>query len=150
MSYVVREEGYEYRGFKLGQSVVYNGEIRKIVGFDEKRLDINYFVLLNEGVEELSFTWDSITSILEEFTFTYPQNIIGTWARQELVSVIADEPSDDQLPQEISSTHAIEILEDTLSDYEIIYEDSNCLGHNCYSDEQVNIMKQCIEILKSK
>lgn len=43
---VVKEEGYEYRGYKLGQLVRYHGKIQKIVGFDESSNE-DVFILIS-------------------------------------------------------------------------------------------------------
>lgn len=37
---IEREEGYEYRGWKLGEKVMYGGKECIIIGFDEKDVDI--------------------------------------------------------------------------------------------------------------
>lgn len=41
----IREEGYEYNGWKLGEKVLYNGEETKIVAFDED--DKSYPILID-------------------------------------------------------------------------------------------------------
>jgi hypothetical protein len=152
MSYVIREEGYEYRGFKLGQMVIYKDEIvtRKIIGFDERNECVDYFLLLDRGSDgkgTLRYSLDFITSLLKN-TVAHEEDLI-TWAMA--IDVLRVDPSDDQLPQDISTIHAVEIIEDIIKDefvHEYFMGSDNSELFSCFTQEQMNIMKQCIEVLK--
>lgn len=54
---VVKEEGYEYNGYQLGQLVEHYGQIQKIVGFDEST-EGDIFILISS---------DLYTSCLAEY-----------------------------------------------------------------------------------
>ncbi len=46
---VVKKEGYEYRGYRLGQLVEHRGQIQKIVGFDEGSKE-DVFILISSDL----------------------------------------------------------------------------------------------------
>ena len=91
MSYEIKEEGYEYGGFKLGQ-MTNNG---KIIGFDIKNIDL--FVATDSTIDEHNIPLSEssyVSVILKGYEYSD-----FNWFSGEELQVIGDNS-----PEEITST----------------------------------------------
>lgn len=86
---VVKEKGYEYNGYQLGQLVKHCGQIQKIVGFDEST-EGDIFILISS---------DLYTSCLAEYRMfiTSCLNYKGgtKWVRPSEISIY--DPTNDEM-----------------------------------------------------
>lgn len=153
MSYRIEKNGFEVRGFKLGQKVVLDDDKneRVIIGFSED--GASHFIAISTQFGSEMRHSEYATVVLDGYESTSYQ-----WESQYCLSIVEtnetaqEDLSDSQLPQDVSSIHAIEILEDVMKDefvHEYFFGNDEGKLFSCYTQEQMNIMKQCIEVLKS-
>ena len=87
MSYEIKEEGYEYRGFKLGQMTIYG----KIIGFDTR--NVTPFIVTDNNIDEhnIPLSESSYVSVIlkgyEDFEFSW-------FSEKELQLVNDDNPEE--------------------------------------------------------
>ena len=138
MSYRFEKEGFEYLGIKLGQKCIYDGVECTVVGFDENEelgcqfIAINYTGAIKGELKNSSLA----TVILEKYIESDYD-----WASEEGIKLLPFTPSDsdENLPQQISPIHALEILEDEV----------NRLTNKYGLGEELLVVKECISVLKS-
>lgn len=105
MGYRIEKEGYEYRGVKLGQKCVWEGEEFTVIGFDEN--DDLSFIAINIvdpfGICEAS----CVTVILEGC-----EKDGYEWVELDDIQL---HPYEESPPQQISQIHVPEVLTDVLN-----------------------------------
>lgn len=117
MSYKVRQKGYEYKGFQLGEKCIYKGKEYTIIGFDERNHRERNFIVININTFErgMNISPAFVTSILEGYE-TSNFRYVGLNDIQ-LTKGIVD--YDNQISS-ISLIHIPDILEDVIQEDEII------------------------------
>jgi len=128
----IEKEGYEYRGFKLGEKVMYTchsfpSEIRTIIGFDEDEGEV--FIMLS-GDASMIHEYLTLKMVALADTTDFE------WAHINEVEKLNSET----LPQLISPIHALDILEDEIN--QINY-------HYGIPKPHLQRILECIEIIKS-
>lgn len=101
MSYEIKEEGYEYRGFKLGQ-MTNNG---KIIGFDTR--DISPFIVTDNNIDEHSIVLSEskyVNVILKGY-----EDSEFSWFGEKELQLVNDDNSEELPP--ISKTQLNIILQ---------------------------------------
>lgn len=129
----VENEGYEYRGYELGEKVMYTQhsfppEVRTVIGFDECEEDV-FIMLSGDNSEACDYVISHNLVVLQD-TYDFE------WAHVDEVKKLDSET----LPQSISPVHAIDILEDEIN--QINYR------HGIPEPHLQRIL-ECIEIIKS-
>jgi hypothetical protein len=111
MSYRVEQEGFEYRGYKLGQNVVYEGKQVKIIGFDEE--DDDLFIAVNCMYQTVKIGESLATVILQGMELSSYDWAMGG----EITNISVGEINNDEenLPPSISPIHVPDILTDILN-----------------------------------
>lgn len=76
MSYKIEKAGYEYRGYKLGEKVMYNGQESMIIGFDENETSPNekFIAVLSDkkknGIKN-SIAVNTVLDVADELNLKY-------------------------------------------------------------------------------
>lgn len=133
MGYRIEQEGFEFRGVKLGQKCIVDGEETIIIGFDK---DDDYrFILVKDNGDYGSRvdSSDCITTLLEGH-----EDSLYEWRNLDDIELIESSIDEENLPQSISPIHVADILEDVLK--MDMYEEPDTIAQ---------IIRDCITSLRA-
>jgi hypothetical protein len=136
MLYRIEKEGFEIRGVKLGQKCIYDGVETIVIGLDiELAGDFIAIRDFSNDKYPLSTTTFDCVILYKHDNFSY------NWVSKDDIILLPFTPSDsdENLPPQISPTHALEIMEDEV----------NRLTHKYGLGEELRVVKECISVLKS-
>lgn len=129
MAYRIEQNGYEFKGVKLGSKCIVDGEETMVIGFDEDDGDDPSFIaVISQVRDDLKLLQSgAVTVILEKYGDYYYD-----WVAPHEIKLIEDDEVN--LTQSISQIHVADILEDVLqmdmTDPDEAY-DIRCILNEC-------------------
>lgn len=132
----IKSKGYSYKGYHLGQKVMYKGKEEMIIGFDTTAGDEEFIAItMNSSLRKVGF--ELIKSVYADVILGgYDEKADWVWVSPSEIEVI-QEPEENVLSIKVTQ------INDKYSTIEIIHQNIEVLKRGEFNDTQINI-SSCI------